>query len=151
MKHALPPKVVAQLQQLRGRLARVFSPDTAVPGTVASVPSAGHCAAVAAVVKAELGGELISTLVNGQSHWFNRLNHGTVTFDVDLTGDQFGFDEVRLAPAGKLFSPARLRSPEHLNKETLERARILAERTGLETARGKLAAELVRRFEPALA
>jgi len=151
MKQVLPRTTVMKLEKLRGQLARAFRPDTAAPGTTSPVPSAGHCAAVAAVVNAELGGQFVSTIVDGQSHWFNRLEARRASFDVDLTGDQFGLAELRIAREGELFPSTRLRSTEQLNRETLERARLLAERAGLPTAEQKLALELTRRFELAFA
>ena len=137
--------------QLRVTLVRAFSSDTAAPGTVSRVPSAGHCAAVAAVVRAEFGGDFLSTVVGGQSHWFNRIHVGGRSFDVDLTGDQFGLDEIRVARAGELFPSSRVRTVEQLNDETLRRARLLAVRSGISAAEHKLSVELMSRSELAVA
>src|SRR5207245_1002509 len=72
---------------LRLRLEGVFALDTAVLGAKGDSSSAGHCAAVAAVVQEVLGGRLVSAKVEGESHWFNRLPGVDATHDVDLTGD----------------------------------------------------------------
>lgn len=131
-----------RLTSLRSLISPWFGPDTAVPGTQSNIPSAGHCAAVAAIVNAELGGVLISANVDGQSHWFNRFVVGVDAFDADLTGDQFGQAPVQLAPKGHLHPNERLRSRDQLNAETIERALMLAERAGLTSAACSLAAEL---------
>jgi hypothetical protein len=72
----------------------------------------------------------MSTKLGGVSHWFNRVGG----YDVDLTGDQFGFPTVQLAPAERLYSGARPRAFGELNAETLLRAQRLAERAGLSDA-----------------
>src|SRR5262249_44527119 len=93
-----------QIARLRHRLERHFTLDTAYPGTKSSIPSAGHCAAVSAIAMVQLGGGLASAVVNGVSHWFNRLSDGCVLWDVDLTGDQSGLPSVQIEPAGSLYS-----------------------------------------------
>lgn len=143
MKHAQPKTIAAELAQLRARLEPFFESDTAAPGTESSIPSAGHCAAVSAIVQAELGGDFVSAVVAGRSHWFNRLEVGRRRFDADLTGDQFsGNQPVRIVPAGELYGPARVRSADQLNGETLRRAVRLAKRAGLTAAARKLSAQL---------
>lgn len=137
--------IATRLTELRSRLEASFGLDTAAPGTISAIPSAGHCAAVAAIVYSEFGGELVSTFVRGQSHWFNRLRVGRRVFDVDLTGDQFGFDDVRVDTANGLFPTVRLRSCEQLNEETLLRALRLAERAELLVARKELTGLLASR------
>jgi hypothetical protein len=59
--------------------------------------SAGQCGTVATIVRAMLGGELVSAEIDAQSHWFNRSYVAGDFFDVDLTGDQFGLPPVQLA------------------------------------------------------
>ncbi|MBI2752334.1 MAG: hypothetical protein HYX46_02300 [Betaproteobacteria bacterium] len=151
MSTAFPRTTTTKLAQLRARLAGAFSGDTATPGTVSRIPSAGHCAAVAAVVRAEFGGQFVSTIVDAQSHWFNRIHVGGQSFDVDLTGDQFGLGEIRIARAGNLFPSSRVRGVEELNDETLRRARLLASRSRIPTAGHKLSVELMSRSELAVA
>lgn len=143
MKHAHPRSTPSKLAQLRVRIEPFFRSDTAAPGTDSPILSAGHCAAVSAIVQAELGGDFVSAIVEGQSHWFNRLEVGRHLCDVDLTGDQFiGHEPVRIVPVGELYGPTRARAAEQLNDETLRRALLLAKRAGLRTAAGKLAARL---------
>jgi hypothetical protein len=138
MKHVQPRATAAKLIQLRARLEPFFGRDTAAPGADSSIPSAGQCAAVSAIVQAELGGDFVSAIVEGQSHWFNRLPIGRRVCDVDLTGDQFaGNQPVRIVPAGELYSPTRVRTAEQLNVETLRRALLLASRAGLSNAANK--------------
>lgn len=133
----------------------VFSRDTAQPSTVAAVSymqaakSLGHCAAVAILVQRHFGGELVSTKVRGQSHWFNRIEG----FDVDLTIDQFEpkkglFAAARLsktppiimdyAPAGKLWDETRIRTIAEVDEETMARANLLALRSGFLTITEKI-------------
>src|SRR5574341_1074674 len=76
------------LSGLRGRLERAFSASTAAPGFSGSTASAGHCAAVSAILSKLIGGTMVSTRIEGQSHWFNRIQVGNREYDVDLTGDQ---------------------------------------------------------------
>ncbi len=49
-------------------------------------PEAGHCAVTSLIVQDILGGELRRALVNGESHYWNQLEDGTV---IDLTRSQF--------------------------------------------------------------
>lgn len=120
-----------QLRELRTRLEPAFAPDTALLGARGATPSAGHCAVVAAVVQQCLGGDMISSRVEGESHWFNRLPSSDGPLDVDLSGDQFGFSPIQVAPAGELHSPAVVRPFAHLLPETLERAARFATRAAL--------------------
>lgn len=140
---------VRKLKNFRQRIELAFRPDTALPGTVGRpyqyTPSSGHCAVVAAIVREAFGGDLVSATVQGESHWFNRLQVHGVAFDVDLTGDQFGFPKFRVAPPGNLHEGAKRRMPEELNVETLQRAVTLAERAQLTDIASSLRATLARR------
>ena len=118
--------VSRELERLRHALDRAFSPETALEGTQRRVASSGHCAAVAAIVLDRFGGYLVSTRLQGESHWFNRIRMGDSNVDVDLTGDQFGQPAIQTAPAGRLYPECRLRDPSELNQETRRRARLLA-------------------------
>ena len=125
------------LESLRKRIEVGFQPDTAAQGFSGSTASTGHCAGVAAIVYVLLGGEMVSTLVEGHSHWLNRISAGGRWLDVDLTGDQFGRAPVQIEEAGRLYSNVRVRKSTELTKETLERARRVAEKADiLEAARG---------------
>jgi len=119
------------LRVLRDRLERGFAPDTAASGFSGTSPSTGHCAAVSTIVNEVLGGRLVSARVSGLSHWFNRVRVGRDDVDLDLTGDQFGFDAIQVAKAGALYPGTRVRTFLDLNTETLARARVLAGRSGL--------------------
>lgn len=116
------------IEAVRDRLDQVFQLDTAAPGTDHELPSAGHCAAVALILCEMFGGQLMSTKVNGQSHWFNRLSDFGI--DVDITGDQFGSPKIQISPIGWLYRDARERQFEEANPETLYRAGKLAKRAG---------------------
>jgi hypothetical protein len=141
---------VSILHELRRRLDPAFRPDTASNGFPDTTPSSGHCAAVAAIVHELLGGEMVSTLVHGHSHWINRLDEGGHKIDVDLTGDQFGRDAIQIGPPGTLYSGLRIRREAELTAETLERARLLAERSGLTQVEHALANKLEARLRPEL-
>lgn len=88
----------------------------------------GHCAAVAFNVHDLFGGKYFSVMINGQSHWFNQC----LGWDIDLAGDQFGFNEVQVVDPGILYNEQkyqrRERKPEELNEETKQRARLLRRR-----------------------
>lgn len=124
-------KLRAELSGLRARLDKSFSPNTALNGLQSDVPSAGHCAAAAAIVWKTLGGSLVSASVNGISHWFNRIQGDDQLLDLDITGDQFGYPAVQIKPVEELYPYTRGRSPDELNDETLYRAALLARRSGL--------------------
>jgi hypothetical protein len=115
----------AELLELRARLDESFSPDTALNGLQSDVPSAGHCAAAAAIIWETLGGSLVSTNIRGMSHWFNRIQADDQLLDLDITGDQFGYPAVQIKPAEELYPYMRERSPDELNDETLYRAALL--------------------------
>jgi hypothetical protein len=116
---------------IRSVLDGAFAADTANPGTVPSVPSAGHCAAVAAILYARYGGHLVSANVEGESHWFNRLPTYSGPMDIDLTADQFGRSRVNFSTAKKLYPRSRQRQADDLLPETVSRAQLLAERAGI--------------------
>ena len=129
---------IAGLRQIRASLDPAFGPETAAPGTRSLVPSAGHCAAVSAILNSYFGGQLVSTVIDGTSHWFNRVFVDGHEFDVDITGDQFGYEPIRILPTGALFAKSRVRTFEELNEETRRRALRLAEKAGLPEIQGKL-------------
>lgn len=131
------------LAALRARLERAFRPDSAAPGTDWTLPSAGHCAAVAAIVHELYGGEFLSAFVQGQSHWLNRIYIGTHPRDVDLTGDQFSFPAIQISEPYRLYAGLRIRHPDELHNETIGRALLLARRAGF--------AEVVHALEMRLA
>lgn len=129
------------IDELRNRIASIrcalepaFASDTALDQMSGPVPSAGHCAAVAVLVNDLLGGTLVSAIVNGQSHWFNRVQAGNGLVDVDVTGDQFGLEPIRIGAAGALYEDTRVRAQEEVHEETFARAAKLGTRAGLERA-----------------
>jgi hypothetical protein len=117
-----------QLMSLRRQLEAAYRPDTAAPGFQGSTPSTGQCAATSVIARELFGGDMVSAKVQGLSHWFNRFRVDGASFDADITGDQFGRPVLQIAPEGDLYTDTRVRLPEHLNEETLRRARLLAER-----------------------
>jgi hypothetical protein len=145
MKQRRNPADPAQLAKLRQRLEQQFMPDTAYPGTVSPIPSAGHCAVVSVITMLKLGGGLASTTVQGESHWFNRLSDGRQLWDVDLTGDQFGLPPVQVEPTGSLYPNATSQTFDALNIETLARALRLAARADMQDVAGMLSDVLAQR------
>lgn len=117
--------------QLRVSLEGAFSPDTAAPGFAGSPPSRGHCAAVALIVHDLYGGELLRTWVKGEEHWLNRVQVAAASYDVDLTGDQFGFPTVQIKTSGELYEVERVDVARELLAETVARAIQLADRAQL--------------------
>lgn len=116
---------------LRLRIEPAFGPDTAAEGFEGAGPSTGQCAATALVANEVLGGELASALVQKHSHWFNRVWASGKWWDVDLTGDQFGYPAIRVTEADELYRGAKVRDANDVNTETLRRAVKLAERAGM--------------------
>jgi hypothetical protein len=129
-------------KQLRNRLDKAFRPDTTAQGLGGAVPSAGHCAVASVVVHNVLGGELVSAIVGGISHWFNRVRFGERVFDIDLTADQFDAPPVIIADADELYPGTRVRPYGDLTVETLIRAARLAHRAGFEKTEAKLKATI---------
>lgn len=127
-----PDELQVKLSTLRTRLEKFFSDDTAARGFRRTIPSEGHCAAVALIAHELMGGDLVSATVFGESHWFNRLKGDQDLVDIDITGDQFGLPTVQIAHEGRLYPGTRIRSRGELHQETIERALILAERAGLD-------------------
>jgi hypothetical protein len=117
--------------QLRVSLEGAFSPDTAAPGFAGSPPSRGHCAVVALIMHDLYGGELLRTRVKGEEHWLNRVHVAGVSYDVDLTGDQFGLPTVQVEFAGKLYEVERVDAAREILAETVVRAIQLAARAQL--------------------
>lgn len=54
-------------------------------------PAAGQCAVTALIIQDFAGGTLIRGIVNGESHYWNRLASGV---EVDMTASQFGAGPV---------------------------------------------------------
>jgi hypothetical protein len=133
--HLATDELRNRIASIRGALEPAFASDTAVDQMSGPVPSAGHCAAVAVLVSELLGGTLVSATVNGQSHWFNRVPTGSGVVDVDVTGDQFGLEPIRIGTAGSLYEDTRARTREEVHEETFARAAKLGARAGLEGPR----------------
>lgn len=86
-------------------------------------PARGQCAVSALVVQDTLGGDLLRTTVNGESHYLNRLPDGSV---IDVTFDQF--------PIGTIYDNApvvRERSYVLSFPATVTRYRLLQKRMQL--------------------
>jgi hypothetical protein len=79
------------LEAVRAAWAASTSVDPA--GWDSRNPAWGQCAVTALVLQDEFGGELLRGLVNGVSHYFNRLPDGT---DIDLTREQFGSGPIEV-------------------------------------------------------
>lgn len=137
--------LLEMLGSLRKQLERAFRPDTAAQGFPGATPSTGHCAAVATIIYELLGGEMLSALVEGHSHWLNRISASGKAMDVDLTGDQFGQSPILIEESGRLYFDARVREASELTDETLVRARRLAERAELAEAVRAIDGELEKR------
>lgn len=121
-------RAVAELFTLRSILERGYP---SLPLSSKLAKSTGQCAVSALIVQGQLGGQLVSTWVRGESHWFNRVALGDVLFDVDLTGDQFGLPAVQFQRSQALYAPSRRRLLREVAPETFARAVTLARRCGL--------------------
>lgn len=123
--------LMADVHAINHWLAPHYARDTAAPGTsiIGSVQSSGHCAVAAMILRSIFGGDLVSTTVKGESHWFNRIDVNGFILDVDITGDQFGLEAIQVGPADALYdTPARIRESDEVEQGTHLRAVILAER-----------------------
>lgn len=75
------------LQSLATFLRRAWTLDSSTATEWdATRPETGQCAVTALVVQDHSGGDLLRAIVNGESHYWNRLPDGT---EVDLTRAQF--------------------------------------------------------------
>lgn len=121
-----------KLNEVRVSLDKVFADDTAAIGSKRDIPSSGHCAVVAMLVRDLFGGDYVSTVIDGQSHWYNKLYTGNklrwTHMWVDLTGDQFGGPKIIYSYDSPLYQNTRVRLPEELNSETKERFYVLRDR-----------------------
>jgi hypothetical protein len=78
--------LMSNLIELRIALESLWCAETAVDGTfTAQRGSRGQCVPTALLVNELYGGDILRTVVLGESHYFNRVN-GT---EIDLTRDQF--------------------------------------------------------------
>lgn len=136
--------LLSKARTARAQLERAFSLDTAQPGTLVKVPSSGQCAAVAIVLHEMLGGVMVSAIVDGQSHWFNRVCTREGEMDVDVTADQFGFSPVRIARAGELYPATRIRQAEQLSSETRRRAKMLKRLSSICVGKGAAGSETMK-------
>lgn len=118
--------IVNTIENLRWRLDREFSPDTAAPSTRPGTPSAGHCAVASIIVRELLGGDHVSAAVHGVSHWFNLVpaSDTEAPLFVDVTADQFGMPAI-IAEESSPHEGWRLRDPADINADTWRRAFLL--------------------------
>lgn len=84
------------------------NPDKWETGNVAL---AGHCAAVAHVVREKFGGDIVVGRVNDETHYWNRLQDGT---EVDLTSDQYGGDGINPVTTGRKTQERRTVNPRFI-------------------------------------
>lgn len=118
------------VEDYRARLEKHFSPDTSLyDADHYNGGSHGHCAAVAYLVQGKFGGKLMSTVVKGFSHWFNRIECDNGWHDIDITADQFGDVKVKMTYIGHLYLWSVERSVMELDSGTKSRAILLAKRT----------------------
>ena len=132
MKLSMFISLEKEFEEFRNKIEPFFQPETASGEFNNSIPSTGHCAVVAAIIYSLYGGEMVSAIVDGVSHWFNRITIDQYIMDIDLTGDQFGEDKVQIMFSGDLYPNTKVRQYSELNKETLRRIGLFAGRAGIE-------------------
>lgn len=88
-----PDREEETLSGMRGLPVFQWAADTAQDASrwTPDNPTFGHCAVAALLVQDTMGGDLMRVLVDGDSHYFNRLPSGTL---VDVTVSQFGGREI---------------------------------------------------------
>jgi len=86
--------IPADLRPLRAALEAAWRADTGADPSNwhAGNRAYGQCVPTALIVQDRYGGDLLRTVVDGDSHYYNSLADGRV---VDLTADQFPPDAVR--------------------------------------------------------
>lgn len=126
-----------RVKRIRALMEGAFSPDTAFTHAASKAGSGGQCAPAALILNRMLGGSLVSARVRGESHWFNRIKYRNRWFDVDITGDQYGFSSVRVSNAGALYDGTKVRLLREVQPETWQRTAVLAARAkiGLKQSR----------------
>jgi len=128
-------EIMLYLRFLRFVLERAFSKETANPTHYNSrVPSSGHADAVSCVLASQLDATVRVTLVDGKEHFFNRFFYQGSFYDVDLTGDQFGFEKVRCDKEGFILQNSREVASSDISTDTKRRARILARKAGFRSS-----------------
>lgn len=118
--------LIEKCKELRRKLELAFSPESTRQFSPL-LPSTGHCAAVALMIHHMMDADMMSTHVGGASHWFNRVKLDNESWvDVDLTGDQFGFESCRVSNINEpLYNDSRLRIMDEVLKETINRSIVL--------------------------
>lgn len=117
--------IIEQLKHLRELLELHFSAETSFSGVKSKIPSTGHCAVVALIIYFAFNALIVSTKINGVSHWFNRLRINGSDYDFDLTGDQFGFEPFKIDLANSLYNDTRIRCIDEVDMHTFNRAFLL--------------------------
>lgn len=117
------PRRTGDLEDLGRELQDAWCRETSVqPGEwTARNPALGQCAVTALVVQDHLGGDLVQAIVNGISHYWNRLESGE---EVDLSREQFG-RSVRIETEPGVRSRAYVLSfPDTVSRYDLLRERL---------------------------
>ncbi len=83
------------MQRLKQALIAAAAEDTAYDKAAyrkRSHPIEGHCKAVAHVLENLLGGVIVRGMVDGETHFFNRVQNGTM---LDMSNEQYSADRTR--------------------------------------------------------
>jgi len=116
------------LSDLMVGLQRAWCAETAAPGTDGAGPGRpiGQCAVSALLMQDLFGGELLRAVIDGQSHYWNRIPGGG---ELDVTRGQYP-DEVEI-PRGVVVPRSRLLEGDRAAAaRTVERYRLLCDRVG---------------------
>jgi len=116
------PITTKVMATFRNVIAKGWGADTTSDEKEHVIKSTGQCAVTAIMLQQCFGGIMVSTKSEGGLHWYNRVKG----YDVDITGDQYGHDPVRIVPEGTLYDDAQPMTEDDVDGATILRSALLA-------------------------
>ena len=110
------------LSDFREILERCWDSETWETPDRSYIISGGQSQATAVVVNQIYGASIHTTVIRGETHWFNRINQ----YDIDFTGDQWNMPAFQMNRQGELHcQPVVNIKPEDVPQDIRARADIL--------------------------